>query len=82
MIALAVSLAALARSVRFSEAGKIEYAFFLREYAAKAGREPGLLQRMAAWNAALGGPAPTWHWTGQVLTPSKTAYLDSQTTDS
>lgn len=73
--ALAVSALALLAVLRLDAKGRTEYGFFLREYTAKTGKVPGWRQKVSAYNAALGGPSPKWHWIKPVLAPSDHEYL-------
>lgn len=48
------------------------YQFFLQEYREKLGNEPGRWAKVVAWNSALGGRAPKWHWIAPVVSPVHT----------
>jgi len=74
IVALLVSSVQLCFALRLSEKQKMEYDFYLREYAVKVGKTPSWRQKIAAYNGALGGPAPKWHWLKPVLPPSDDAY--------
>lgn len=42
--------------------GRREFEFYMKEHVEKLGRTPGVFAKVSAWDAALGGPAPKWHW--------------------
>lgn len=42
--------------------GRREFEFYAKEHVQKLGRTPDVFAKMSAWNAALGGQAPKWHW--------------------
>ena len=69
---LLVSAYALYKSTRMDAYQRHEYSFFLTEYEEKLGKNPGAWARVLAINAALGGPAPTWHWIAPVVSPRAT----------
>lgn len=69
LLALLIACLALVRSLKFSPYQRHEYQFFLDEYEVKTGRLPKLAQRLRSWWAASGGPAPAWHWIGEVISP-------------
>ncbi len=63
---------ALFISTRMNAYQRHEYQFFLQEHREKLGTEPGTMAKVAAWNAALGGRAPKWHWIAPVVSPART----------
>ena len=70
--ALAVSILAFISSLRMGAYQKHEYQFFLQEHEEKLGKPASRWARFLAWNAALGGPAPRWHWIRPVISPRDT----------
>lgn len=66
---LCISVLTLRMAIRMDAYQQHEYEFFLREHQEKLGKTPGRMARFKAWNAALGGPAPKWHWIAPVVSP-------------
>lgn len=69
VIALAISILTLRSALTMNAYQKHEYEFFVQEHQEKLGEPAGRLAKLKAWNAALGGPAPKWHWIRPVISP-------------
>jgi hypothetical protein len=67
-----VGVIALFVSTRMSAYQRHEYQFFLQEHREKLGTEPSTWAKVVAWNAAMGGRAPKWHWIAPVVSPAST----------
>lgn len=72
LLALLIATLALMRAIKLSAYQKHEYHFFLGEYELKTGQQPKVAQFLRCWWAAMGGPAPAWHWEGDVRSPRDT----------
>lgn len=66
---LLFSILALRSALRLNAYQKHEYEFFIREHQEKLGVPAGRWAKLKAWNAALGGPSPRWHWIRPVISP-------------
>lgn len=71
-LTLLVALLSLYQATRMDAYQRHEYDFFLCEHQEKLGATPGRWAKLLAWNAALGGPAPKWHWIAPVTSPKDT----------
>lgn len=78
IFALAVSLLTLAVVTRMDARQRHEYNFFLAEYAGKTGKPVTWRQKVSAWNGAIGGRAPAWHWVAPVVSTSEAMPVEWQ----
>ncbi|ABD72103.1 hypothetical protein Rfer_4417 (plasmid) [Rhodoferax ferrireducens T118] len=59
LVSIAISSFVIFHHVR---GGQREVEFYTKEHVEKLGTTPDFFAKVSAWNAALGGPAPKWHW--------------------
>lgn len=59
LVSIAISSFVIFHHVRV---GRREFNFYMKEHVEKLGITPDLFAKVSAWNAALGGPSPKWHW--------------------
>lgn len=78
IVTLLTSIFALYRATRMNAYQHHEFDFFLREHHEKLGTKPGRWAKLLAWNAALGGPAPKWHWIAPVTSPKDTSKAEGK----
>ena len=78
IIALVVSLLTLAVVTRMGARQRHEYNFFLAEYTGKTGKPVTWRQKANAWNGAMGGRAPSWHWVAPVISTSESIPVEWQ----
>lgn len=69
-LSIAFSIIALYVVLKLNSNQRKEYEFFVAECYVKTGRVAGWRDKLSSYNAALGGPAPKWHWIAPVVSSS------------